>query len=668
VGDIFAGHRIEGVAGRGGMGVVYRATQLDLERPVALKLIAPQLAQDPSFRERFVRESRIAAAIDHPHVIPIYYAGEQDGALYLAMRYVDGEDLRAIVRRDGMLEPDRAARIVSQLGGALDAAHARGLVHRDVKPANVLLTGDDHAYLTDFGLSKRVLDTSGLSRSGQWVGTLGYVAPEQIRGLRVDARTDVFALGCVLFFGLTGATPFQRESDEATLWAHLNDPPEPVDVLAPGVPAAFGAVLERALAKDPDDRFQSAGDLGRAALAAAGETVTPGPERGAVARGAAAPGDDDETIVPGATPSSATGVTTLSDDSVGRRRRRLAALGLLAVAAVAGVTIAIVLSAGGGGPKTATTGASRPTTASSTSTATTTENPGMASVKVIPTGLERPNSIAILGSTVWVSANPSRHLVSFDRQDAARGKSVPKSAGTATIAPGFGSLWVLNVKRRTLGRLRAGSTQIRLATDRLTDRTGPGIPVLLDTGADSVWVGVQTTGSGVPDQIERIETGPVHSKVIGGFPVPNGLLAMTVADRTVWIVNKLAPQLERFVLRTGSTRAVTLDAPQDVAAGSHAVYVTEAGGTNELVEVDPVTLRKTILGATGLGPTALAVHGSDIWVVANDGTVTHFNAQSGTIGTPEHVCAQPFDVAADADGAWIVCVSGVVVRVKARAG
>ncbi len=139
-GDIFAGHRIEGVAGRGGMGVVYRATQLDLDRPVALKLIAPELSEDEGFRERFVRESRIAAAIDHPHVIPIYYAGEEDGTLYLAMRYVDGEDLRAIVRRDGMLEPQRAAQIVSQIGGALDAAHARGLVHRDVKPANVLLT------------------------------------------------------------------------------------------------------------------------------------------------------------------------------------------------------------------------------------------------------------------------------------------------------------------------------------------------------------------------------------------------------------------------------------------------------------------------------------------------------------------------------------------------
>ena len=230
-----------------------------------------------------------------------------------------------------MLEPQRAAQIVAQIGGALDAAHARGLVHRDVKPANVLLTADDHAYLTDFGLSKRVFDTSARTRAGQWVGTLGYVAPEQIRGQRVDARTDVFALGCVLFFALSAATPFQRESDEATLWAHLNDPPEPVDVLAPDVPPAFGEVLNRALAKDPDDRFPSAGDLGRAALRAAGESVSPAPER-LVARGAAAPGADDETIITGATPPtserSATAMTTLGDDAIARRRRRLGILGL----------------------------------------------------------------------------------------------------------------------------------------------------------------------------------------------------------------------------------------------------------------------------------------------------------------------------------------------------
>ena len=226
-GDVFVDYRIEGLAGRGGMGVVYRATQLSLERTVALKVITPALADDEDFRKRFVAESKAAASVEHPNVIPVYYAGEREGVLFIVMRYVDGPDLRALVRAEDRLDPERAAHIVAQLGGALDAAHRHGLVHRDVKPANVLLGEDDHAYLTDFGLTKHAATSAGggLSRAGGWVGTLGYVAPEQIRGERVDARTDVYALGCVLVYALTGKAPYSGDSDEATLWAHLNAPP-----------------------------------------------------------------------------------------------------------------------------------------------------------------------------------------------------------------------------------------------------------------------------------------------------------------------------------------------------------------------------------------------------------------------------------------------------------
>ncbi|MCW3015733.1 MAG: serine/threonine protein kinase, partial [Solirubrobacterales bacterium] len=285
VGDAFAGHRIDAVAGRGGMGVVYRATQLDLDRTVALKLITPSLAQDPMFRERFIRETRVAAGIDHPNVIPVFYAGENEGRLYLAMRYVMGEDLRTLVRREGALQGVRAARIVAQVASALDAAHASGIVHRDVKPANILLGTGEHAYLTDFGLTKRVHSASGMTQAGGWVGTLGFVSPEQIRGEHVDARTDVYALGCVLHHALTGAPPHQRETDEATLWAHLHEPPPPLGL---DVPAPLSDVVVRALAKDPDDRFPSAGDLGRALLAAVGLSHSVVPER-MVATGAAAP-------------------------------------------------------------------------------------------------------------------------------------------------------------------------------------------------------------------------------------------------------------------------------------------------------------------------------------------------------------------------------------------
>jgi serine/threonine-protein kinase len=287
-GDEFAGCRIEAVAGRGGMGVVYRATQLGLGRPVALKLLAADHAGDPDFRERFQRESRMAAAIDHPNVIPVYAAGEEDGRLYLVMRYVGGTDLHALLRSGGALEPGRAADIVSQVAAALDAAHRAGLVHRDVKPANVLL-GGEHAYLSDFGLTRVVGSDTSITETGHWIGTVDYCSPEQLGGGPIDARADVYSLGCVLYAALTGAPPFHRGTVPATMAAQLHDPPpRPSES---GAPREFDRVIARALAKDPDDRYPSAGDLGRAARAAArGEPVTES-ER-SVARGPAAPGSE----------------------------------------------------------------------------------------------------------------------------------------------------------------------------------------------------------------------------------------------------------------------------------------------------------------------------------------------------------------------------------------
>ena len=201
-GDVLAGYRVEAVAGRGGMGVVYRATQLALERQVALKLIAPELAQDEAFRQRFKQESKTAALIEHAHVIPVHEAGEANGQLFIAMRFVEGTDLRDLIRREGRIEPARATRLLTQLASALDAAHARGLVHRDIKPGNVLIAhedGQDHAYLTDFGLSKQLGAESAMTATGTFVGTVDYIAPEQIQGLPLDARSDVYSLGCLLY-------------------------------------------------------------------------------------------------------------------------------------------------------------------------------------------------------------------------------------------------------------------------------------------------------------------------------------------------------------------------------------------------------------------------------------------------------------------------------------
>lgn len=259
---MFAGYQVEELAGRGGMGVVYRATDPDLERTVALKLISADLSDSSTFRRRFQAESRIAAALDHPNVVTLFHAGEEDGLLYLVMRYVEGEDLRDEIAEHGRLAPDRAVRITAQIASALDAAHAKGLVHRDVKPANILLAPGDHAYLTDFGLTKRLLADSEETVTENLLGTLDYVAPEQIRGQEVDPRTDVYALGCVLFHALTGRAPFASLEREAKLWAHVSEPPE---ALGAGVPAELDDVIARAMAKEPAERFETAGDLANAA-------------------------------------------------------------------------------------------------------------------------------------------------------------------------------------------------------------------------------------------------------------------------------------------------------------------------------------------------------------------------------------------------------------------
>src|SRR4051794_1269512 len=263
-----AGYRIEAVAGRGGMGVVYRAWHLGLERPVALKVISPGLASQDEFRTRFRRESRLAAALDHPHVLPIYEAGESDGVLFIAMRWVDGIDLGRVLEEERALPLGRAVRLVTQVAGALDSAHARGLVHRDVKPANVLGADSDHAYPADFGLAKRD-DTAGLTETGRWLGTADYAAPEQIEGGEVGPAADVYALGCVLFAALTGGPPFARESAVAVAYAHIHDaPPRPSEV-RPGLPPALDDVVARALTKRPRGRFGSATELARAARRAA---------------------------------------------------------------------------------------------------------------------------------------------------------------------------------------------------------------------------------------------------------------------------------------------------------------------------------------------------------------------------------------------------------------
>src|SRR5512144_1933312 len=230
VGTEIAGYRIESLIGRGGMAFVYRAQDVRLDRWVALKVLTPALGSTAQFRERFVRESRLAAALDHPHIVPIYEAGEADELLYIAMRYVAGGDLHGLVERQGPLTLAAATAILSQVAAALDAAHSRGLVHRDVKPHNILIASQvglagPHVYLSDFGLTKQTASGSTVTRFGQLIGTMNYAAPEQIASRSVDGRADVYALGCVAYRCLTGTVPFVRDDEAALLWAHMVEMP-----------------------------------------------------------------------------------------------------------------------------------------------------------------------------------------------------------------------------------------------------------------------------------------------------------------------------------------------------------------------------------------------------------------------------------------------------------
>jgi Protein kinase domain/WD domain, G-beta repeat len=311
-GSLLAGYRLEAPIGQGGMAVVFRARDERLSRLVALKILAPALASDPGFRQRFISESRAAAIVDDPHIIPVYEAGEADDVLFIAMRFVGSGDLRQVLNREGPLAPDRAAEFVSQVASALDAAHRAGLVHRDVKPGNILVDSSadrpDHAYLSDFGISKRVMATAGLTGTGSYLGTAVYSAPEQIQGREVDGRTDQYALACVTYQLLTGTVPFVRDGIPAVLFAHLFDPAPSLSSLRPGLPEAADAALSKAMAKAPDQRYGTCQEFADALRAALGPTPYYPPS------GAAAAPEGPQSPAAPAGPHTATAVAATTAD------------------------------------------------------------------------------------------------------------------------------------------------------------------------------------------------------------------------------------------------------------------------------------------------------------------------------------------------------------------
>ena len=604
----FAGHLIEAVIGEGGMGVVYRARNVALDRERALKVLSPGLSADARFRERFRRESRLAASIEHPNVIPVHQAGEEGGQLYLAMRLVEGSDLRQMVILEGPLEPGGAAAVVSAVAAGLDAAHAAGLIHRDVKPANVLVGAEADAgrvYLTDFGISRTTTGGETVTGTGELVGTADFIAPEQIAGESVDHRADIYALGAVLHYALTGQAPFPRENELATLFAHTNAPrPRPSAVRA-GLSPLLDPIVERAMAVDPDDRFQSAGALARELDAAVegDETVPLAPSR---------PAPPPTADAPALRP---------------RRSRRwpwFAAAAIAVTAAVAG----LVVGAGGDGD-----GAPEPTAA-----------PAPQTEKPIEVGAG-PVGVAVGPERVWVAAREGGEVDGVGQGSGELDFTVDVPNPVA-VAVGFDSVWAVSRDADALYRLDPldGTQPLEIP---LGDGADPS-----DVAAGGRWVWVAEAGA---EEVARID--PRTNELAGRVPMGTEPRAIATGNGFVWVTNIRAASVSRIdpdgPERVGSAIAVD-ELPNDIAVGEGGVWVaSNLNGTVTELDSDGHVIGDPI--AVGNQPRGIAADLKYVWVAlgGDDAVVRIDPAARRLAGDPIAVGDDPSDVALGRHAAWV---------------
>jgi streptogramin lyase len=589
IGSTTAGYRIDALIARGGMGVVYRATHLGLERPVALKVISQELVDREGFRERFLRESRLAARLDHPAVVPIFDSREVDGELIVAMRLVEGGDLRRTIDREGALAPARAIALLGQVADALDAAHAAGIVHRDVKPHNVLVEGD-RAFLSDFGLAKALGDSGALSGASV-VGTAEYMSPEQWRGGAVGPAADVYSLGCVLYEALTGVVPFARKEADTE----------------PEMPEGLDAVIERAVSKDPADRYPSAGAL----IAAAREREGAGMAATQVLSESAE--RPTRRIAAGS--------------SFGRLRGRRLQWAGAAVALLAGLAVLVLTLLGDGGVH-----ASEP----------------------IPIG-GAPLRVAASDEAIWVTSEPDGTLTRLDPESGDPvGEPVRLGAGISGVAVGAGSVWVSDPPRGEVLRVDPQAGRVVEAIEVggrpgpiafgggrvwVADDAGAGIsainarggevyrrglaphaaPLRLAVGAGGLWASSATTGA-----VRRIDL----SSVRPGSPIAvgRGPAGVTVAGGLVWVANSRGDTVSKV---DPSIHAVLGDPievagrPGGIDAGTDTVWVASAA-EDAVTRIDLESGERT--GdpiEVGSEPGAVAVGDTAVWVAANgEGAVT----------------------------------------------
>jgi hypothetical protein len=610
LGDELGGYRLDEVAGRGGMGVVYRATQVRLERTVALKVIAPDLAANPAFRGRFQREARLMAAIDHPNVIPVYEADEAEGELFLSMRWVEGEDMSREIAQTGGLDPIRAERLLAQIAGALDAVHAHGLVHGDLKPANVLIeprATEEHAYLSDFGAGRQMEATA----TGQWLGTIDYVAPETLRGEAPDARSDRYGLACVVFEALTGAPPFHRDTAWATMWAHGNEPPPSACERRPALPRAVDAALARGLAKDPEARYPSAERL----LQAVSDALTSGrgaatatvPETPPRAPPAAPPARDEVRPPARARRGAATALP--------RRRRWVAALALLVIAGGAAAAAIIATSGGSTAPRRA---------------------PAPATITRTQLGSgAQPVDLTADSSGAYVLDQFGQYVDVVNLGGSVTRISLPGKPRSVVLDPARKLLWVGLLDRRlvpvSLSSQKALGSGIRLSL----------VPDLLAVVGDEV-----VAEQGNPAQLVRVDAR--SDRVIGRPVMPGGSATALIAyNGSLLSMAVFPPRLERFdpSLRSIAQHRIPAAFPIGMALDSlGALWVTDYDAAR-VWRLDPSNgAAEGPALPVGRDPTRVAVSGNYVWVAnTGDDTISVINEQanqprgvplsiSGTVG------------------------------------
>jgi serine/threonine-protein kinase len=676
------------------MGVVFRATQLALERPVALKAIAPELAADKDYRERFQRESHLAASIDHPNVIPVYEAGELDGTLYLMMRWVEGTDLRTLLATSGGVSPGRAIRLLRPVASALAAAHRRGLVHRDIKPANVMIArsdeeNEDHIYLTDFGIARRN-DGESLTRTGMFVGTIDYTAPERIAGGTGDAQSDIYSLGCLLFETLTGHVPFDKPTDVSKIFAHINDPIPSARDEIDGVPERLDAIIAEAMAKRPEDRFGSAGELTMALGQALQELETA--ERVAEARKhrpevtevpvppavtepaaavtkpaaavtepapavtelAAAMTEPGEAVSEPTAPSQPQTIRPDDGASARPRRRRFPILWVAPIALLAGAGV-LIAALTGNGRHPGATGATSTRTAGSTATQIKIRGRGLTEGRTI--GLaSRPGSISVGRRNVWISLPQRDELVRFNPITGGRRSFAVAGSPTAVVA-GLRALWLGETASRSLAQFN-GDSGAQVAVAPL-----PGSPtaIALDPNDSSAWV-ADSSGA-----ISHVALG---GTVIGP-PALSSPAATSIAwgEGSLWAANGADNGLVRVSLGAGGPSTVFAVGPRPVAlALDQGVWTAHTNG--RVTRFDPRAGHLRVNADIAVAPELDAIAATDpspfVWAISQSAmTLYRITNTSTPVVTGAVVFgSRPVTLAVNGHSVWVATQDGRLTQIR----